>query len=114
MKKSPKQRLCRKGPYDKQRQTTSGLKTHSSSHRIPIVSRPSIVIQAQEGFANSEMLTSQPRTETYNLNPIADQDSKQKVSIVVENPFDCLASFYFPEDVDNNKSVESNVVVKSV
>ena len=110
MKKSPKQRLCTKGHYENRKQTNSGLnsKTHlsaPSSHRIPIVSRP--CIQPRELF-------SQPRTGTHSQKPAADQDSDQKVSIVVENPFDCLASFYFPEHADTNKSINGDIEGKTV
>ena len=110
MKKSPKQRLCTKGHYEKRKQTNSGLnsKTHlsaPSSYRIPIVSRP--CIQPRELF-------SQPRTETHSLKPAADQDRDQKVSIVVENPFDCLGSFYFPENADSNNSINSDIEGKIV
>ena len=38
------------------------------------MSRP--CIQPQEQSSNSEMLTSQPRTETYNLKPIAEVQKK--------------------------------------
>jgi hypothetical protein len=105
-----------KDPYDKRRQRNPGMnpKTHltnPSSHRIPIVSKP--CMQPNEQFSKDENLTSQPRTETFRQKPTAAEDSEQKVSIVVENPFDCLASFYFPEHADNNKSINSHMEVKT-
>ena len=79
--------------------------TNPSSHRIPIVSKP--CKQPNDQFSKDENLTSQPRTETFSLKPTSAEDSEQKVSIVVENPFDCLASFYFPEYVDNKRDKDA-------
>ena len=43
------------------------------------------------------------------------QESKQNISISAENPFECLASFYFPEHLElssNAGGVESDKTVK--
>ena len=47
-------------------------------------------------------------------NPVS-QESKQNISIFVENPFECLASFYFPEHLElssNSGGAESDKTVK--
>jgi hypothetical protein len=55
---------------------------------------------------------------THPSNEIQDpvtQEIKQNISIFVENPFECLASFYFPEHLElssNSEGVESDKKVK--
>ena len=98
-----------KAPYEKRRQTNSksSQKTdffNLNSRRIPVVSRS--YIPDQDPSAKQELSTSSPTTDPicpvlhHEISKRASaeiQESDQNVSIVVENPFECLASFYFPE-----------------
>lgn len=85
------------------------------------MSRP--YIKAQDLIPTSENSSVPPLDETSSLViPLPQeisqlesseiQQSDQNIAVVVENPFDCLAPFYFPEHVEFN-SISENDTVKS-
>ena len=111
-----------KCPYEKRRQTNSKSSEkidlfYKNSQRIPVVSRPYI---QKEPNQKQESIISIPKADTTSLvtpipqeilqltNPTI-QDSEKNVSIFVENPFECLASFYFPEHFEGSSNVGSEV-----
>jgi len=73
----------------------------SNTHRIPVVSRPFF----QDFSAKTEQRTS---IGNFPIGPnaIAGDNSNirecEQSAVVIENPFECLASFYFPEYLTYN------------
>ena len=74
-----------------------------NSQRIPVVPRPYIHYLNQstspQSTPPSSLVIPLPH-EISQLPSSGSQESEQNVSIRVENPFECLASFYFPEHLD--------------
>jgi len=98
-----------KRPYDKRRKANSSTNPKTEAvnphyHRIPIVSRPFV---HNREMVNSDSVGVLPFSNEFSeMDHTNVAEQKQSVSIVVENPFDCLASFFFPEHVEFNKSIE--------
>ena len=105
-----------KSPYEKRRQTKSISSKkndflHLNSQRIPVVSRPH--------FQKQELFNSTPSVDPFSIviplpheisQLTSSHESEQKVSND-ENPFECLASFYFPEHVQLNEKFEDEATI---
>jgi len=72
---------------------------HINCSRIPIVPSPYTINSSKPSVPPSSLVIPLPH-EISQLPNSGNQETKQNVSIRVENPFECLASFYFPEHVD--------------
>ena len=85
--KSPKQGRCVKSPYNRQRQT------RYKSGKIP----------ARPGNQPGSSLVIPLPIELSQLEPNTGNTSEHNMADDAGNPFECLASFYFPEHLEYSK-----------
>jgi len=99
-----------RSPYDRQRQPKSKtLKTNiinQNPTRIPFVPRPSTQPRpsSQPPENNEPSLVIPLPLELSQLETSSTRDSEHNTSDEAGNPFECLASFYFPEHVEFTRS----------